>query len=137
MQDAYMIGNNATFSSAYGTVCTEDYGDCGLVLNFSDHASFTRALLDVITARVHFKISLPGWTSSKIVCLLMAGNEVKQFGQFPKHSAMTGSLASLHMFFSRITSICFIIISFLWLVIETKLWLHVKVSYCDLERYVA
>jgi hypothetical protein len=29
MQDTYVIGNNATFSSAYGTVCTEDYGDCG------------------------------------------------------------------------------------------------------------
>ncbi|KAF8970629.1 hypothetical protein BDZ97DRAFT_54254 [Flammula alnicola] len=28
-QDTYMIGNNATFSSQWGTPCTEDYGDCG------------------------------------------------------------------------------------------------------------
>jgi len=29
MQDAYMIGNNVTFSSQWDTVCTVDYGDCG------------------------------------------------------------------------------------------------------------
>ncbi|KIP02361.1 hypothetical protein PHLGIDRAFT_130785 [Phlebiopsis gigantea 11061_1 CR5-6] len=29
MQDTYMIGNNVTFSSNWGTVCTPDYGDCG------------------------------------------------------------------------------------------------------------
>jgi len=29
MQDTYMIGNNVTFSSQWGTPCTEDYGDCG------------------------------------------------------------------------------------------------------------
>lgn len=29
MQDAYMIGNNVTFSSQWGTPCTPDYGDCG------------------------------------------------------------------------------------------------------------
>lgn len=29
MQDTYMIGNNVTFSSQWGTVCTEDYGCCG------------------------------------------------------------------------------------------------------------
>ncbi|KAI0698278.1 hypothetical protein BC835DRAFT_1269232 [Cytidiella melzeri] len=29
MQDTYMIGNNVTFSSQWGTVCTPDYGDCG------------------------------------------------------------------------------------------------------------
>jgi len=29
MQDTYVIGNNVTFSSQWGTVCTEDYGDCG------------------------------------------------------------------------------------------------------------
>lgn len=32
MQDTYMIGNNVTFSSIYGTPCNESYGDCGLVL---------------------------------------------------------------------------------------------------------
>lgn len=31
MQDAYEIGNNVTFSSQWGTVCTPDYGDCGQV----------------------------------------------------------------------------------------------------------
>ena len=40
MQDTYMIGTNATFSSEYGTVCTEDYGDCGLVLDFSHQGFF-------------------------------------------------------------------------------------------------
>jgi hypothetical protein len=35
MQDTYMIGNNVAFSSEYGTVCTENYGDCGLVLDSS------------------------------------------------------------------------------------------------------
>ncbi|KAF8900151.1 hypothetical protein CPB84DRAFT_1779443 [Gymnopilus junonius] len=29
MQDTYMIGNNVTFSSQWGTPCTPDYGDCG------------------------------------------------------------------------------------------------------------
>ncbi|PSS11014.1 hypothetical protein PHLCEN_2v3310 [Hermanssonia centrifuga] len=29
MQDTYMIGNNVTFSSQWGTPCTLDYGDCG------------------------------------------------------------------------------------------------------------
>ncbi|KAF9458112.1 hypothetical protein BDZ94DRAFT_1313563 [Collybia nuda] len=29
LQDTYMIGNNVTFSSQWGTVCTRDYGDCG------------------------------------------------------------------------------------------------------------
>jgi len=29
MQDAYMIGNNVTFSTVWGTPCTLDYGDCG------------------------------------------------------------------------------------------------------------
>ena len=31
MQDAYMIGNNVTFSTQWGTTCTRDYGDCGFV----------------------------------------------------------------------------------------------------------
>jgi hypothetical protein len=39
MQDTYFIGDNVTFSSVYGTVCTEDYGDCGLVLD-SSHQGF-------------------------------------------------------------------------------------------------
>lgn len=29
-----MIGNNVTFSSEHGTVCTEEFGDCGSVLEF-------------------------------------------------------------------------------------------------------
>ena len=39
-----MIGMNATFSSEYGTVCTEDYGDCGLVFSFSHQGSTHDAL---------------------------------------------------------------------------------------------
>lgn len=29
MQDTYMVGNNVTFSTVWGTPCTTDYGDCG------------------------------------------------------------------------------------------------------------
>ncbi|KAI3614836.1 hypothetical protein WG66_003340 [Moniliophthora roreri] len=29
LQDTYMIGNNVTFSTQWGTVCTTEYGDCG------------------------------------------------------------------------------------------------------------
>ncbi|KAG1816719.1 uncharacterized protein BJ212DRAFT_1446825 [Suillus subaureus] len=29
MQDAYMIGNNVTWSNEWNTTCTPDYGDCG------------------------------------------------------------------------------------------------------------
>ncbi|KAF8628579.1 hypothetical protein AX17_005975 [Amanita inopinata Kibby_2008] len=29
MQDAYMIGNNVTHSTVWGTACTVDFGDCG------------------------------------------------------------------------------------------------------------
>ena len=29
MQDAYMIGTNATYSTVWGTPCTTTYGDCG------------------------------------------------------------------------------------------------------------
>lgn len=29
MQDAYMIGNNVTWSSVWNTACTPDFGDCG------------------------------------------------------------------------------------------------------------
>ncbi|KAI6046641.1 hypothetical protein EDC04DRAFT_1487318 [Pisolithus marmoratus] len=29
MQDVYMVGNNVSFSTEWGTVCTPDYGDCG------------------------------------------------------------------------------------------------------------
>lgn len=29
MQDVYMVGNNVTYSTVWGTICNEDYGDCG------------------------------------------------------------------------------------------------------------
>lgn len=29
MLDVYMVGNNVSFSTMWGTVCTPDYGDCG------------------------------------------------------------------------------------------------------------
>jgi hypothetical protein len=31
MQDVYMIGNNVTWSTVWGTPCTEDFGVCGYV----------------------------------------------------------------------------------------------------------
>ena len=108
MQDTYMIGINATFSSEYGTVCTEDYGDCGLVLDFS-HQGFliTHAVLDVTIVRAHSRIFLPEWTSTEIVSLLMVGIEQKRFGQSPKHSAMPGKLASLHRGFFSLSEYIF------------------------------
>ena len=96
MQDTYMIGDNVTFSSTYGTMCTEDYGACGLVLD-SSHQSwllFTHVLLDVTIARVHSKIFLHEWTSTETICLLTVGNEQNRFGQFPKHSEMKGSFVA-------------------------------------------
>ena len=36
MQDAYMVGINATYSVVWDTECTPDYGDCGCVGEFED-----------------------------------------------------------------------------------------------------
>lgn len=46
MQDVYMIGNNVTWSTVWGTPCTEDFGVCGYVsLKVDDVVSLSRVKL--------------------------------------------------------------------------------------------
>ena len=79
MQDTYVIGNNVTFSSVYGTVCTEDYGDCGLVFD-SSHQDFFHSFparcdnckgsfQDISTRMDEFKdrLFVNGWERTKAV----------------------------------------------------------------------
>lgn len=44
MQDAYMIGNNVTWSNEWNTTCTPDYGDCGCDNCFSIPAGNSAAV---------------------------------------------------------------------------------------------
>ncbi|KAK0200717.1 hypothetical protein DFS33DRAFT_1375618 [Desarmillaria ectypa] len=62
MQDTYMVGNNVTFSSQWGTVCTRDYGDCGCD---NCKGSFE----DISTREDEFRerIFVNGWELSKVV----------------------------------------------------------------------
>ncbi|KAG7443200.1 uncharacterized protein BT62DRAFT_1034528 [Guyanagaster necrorhizus] len=62
MQDTYMIGNNVTFSSEWGTVCTPDYGDCGC-----DNCKGN--FQDISTREDEFRerIFINGWELSKVV----------------------------------------------------------------------
>ncbi|PBK69336.1 hypothetical protein ARMSODRAFT_956903 [Armillaria solidipes] len=62
MQDTYMIGNNVTFSSEWGTVCTTDYGDCGC-----DNCK--GSFQDISTREDEFRerIFINGWELNKVV----------------------------------------------------------------------
>lgn len=62
LQDTYMIGNNVTFSSQWGTVCTPDYGDCGC-----DNCKGT--FQDISTRMDEFaeRIFINGWEIQKAV----------------------------------------------------------------------
>ncbi|KAK0457025.1 uncharacterized protein EV420DRAFT_534866 [Desarmillaria tabescens] len=62
MQDTYMIGNNVTFSSEWGTVCTRDYGDCGC-----DNCK--GSFKDISTREDEFRerIFVNGWELNKVV----------------------------------------------------------------------
>lgn len=62
MQDTYMIGNNVTFSSQWGTVCTTDYGDCGC-----DNCK--GSFQDISTREDEFRerIFINGWELNKVV----------------------------------------------------------------------
>ncbi|KAF8188635.1 hypothetical protein BJ912DRAFT_967980 [Pholiota molesta] len=68
MQDTYMIGNNVTFSSQWGTPCTEDYGDCGCD---NCKGSFE----DISTRMDEFKerIFINGWERTKAVWTVPQG----------------------------------------------------------------
>ncbi|KAK0216327.1 hypothetical protein IW262DRAFT_1399608 [Armillaria fumosa] len=62
MQDTYMIGNNVTFSSEWGTPCTTDYGDCGC-----DNCK--GSFQDISTREDEFRerIFINGWELNKVV----------------------------------------------------------------------
>jgi len=68
MQDAYMIGNNVTFSSQWGTVCTKDYGDCGC-----DNCLGT--FEDISTRMDEFRerLFINGWDRTKAVWTVPQG----------------------------------------------------------------
>ncbi|KAF9474514.1 hypothetical protein BDN70DRAFT_908482 [Pholiota conissans] len=81
MQDTYMIGNNVTFSSQWGTVCTEDYGDCGCD---NCKGSFE----DISTRMDEFKerIFINGWERTKAVWTVPQGfgNDTYRFPTGPE-----------------------------------------------------
>jgi len=79
MQDTYMIGNNVTFSSEWGTPCTVDYGDCGCdncqgidgVGSFKD-ISFR---MDVFAERAF----IDGWELEKVVWTVPQGFGTEEY----------------------------------------------------------
>ncbi|KAF8804202.1 hypothetical protein BYT27DRAFT_7194948 [Phlegmacium glaucopus] len=68
MQDSYMIGNNVTFSSQWGTVCTENYGDCGC-----DNCK--GSFQDISTRMDEFRdrLLINGWERTKAVWTVPQG----------------------------------------------------------------
>jgi len=68
MQDTYMIGNNVTFSSQWGTVCTEDYGDCGCD-NCKGSFQDISARMDEFRSRLFIN----GWERTKAVWTVPQG----------------------------------------------------------------
>ncbi|KAK7440953.1 hypothetical protein VKT23_016730 [Stygiomarasmius scandens] len=62
LQDTYTVGNNLSFSTVWGTVCSEDYGDCGCD---NCHLGFE----DIIVRMDEFsqKIFYNGWELDKVV----------------------------------------------------------------------
>ncbi|GLB44489.1 hypothetical protein LshimejAT787_1701160 [Lyophyllum shimeji] len=68
MQDAYMIGNNVTFSSQWHTPCTPDYGDCGC-------DNCLGQFEDVSTRMDQFKerLFIKGWDRTKAVWTVPQG----------------------------------------------------------------
>ncbi|CAK5282351.1 unnamed protein product [Mycena citricolor] len=68
LQDTYTIGNNLSFSTVWGTPCTDDYGDCGCD---NCHTGFP----DIATRMDVFKqrIFSNGWELSKSVWTVPQG----------------------------------------------------------------
>lgn len=93
MQDTYMISNNVTYSTVYGTVCTEDYGCCGWVIFFyTEFMTGFNGDLDATIAKAPSRISRLGWTSSDSACLSMAGIGQRPSGLSRKALATTRKL---------------------------------------------
>ncbi|KAJ7668688.1 hypothetical protein DFH06DRAFT_1039176 [Mycena polygramma] len=68
LQDTYTIGNNLSFSTVWGTPCTDDYGDCGCD---NCHTGFP----DISTRMEEFKerIFINGWERTKAVWTVPQG----------------------------------------------------------------
>jgi len=68
LQDAYMVGNNVTFSTVWGTPCTRDYGDCGC-----DNCG--GKFEDISTRMDEFKdrLFINGWERTKAVWTVPQG----------------------------------------------------------------
>ncbi|KAJ7270039.1 hypothetical protein B0H12DRAFT_1094145 [Mycena haematopus] len=68
LQDAYTIGNNLSFSTVWGTPCTDDYGDCGCD---NCHTGFP----DISTRMDEFKqrLFINGWELTKSVWAVPQG----------------------------------------------------------------
>ncbi|KAF9446852.1 hypothetical protein P691DRAFT_672690 [Macrolepiota fuliginosa MF-IS2] len=68
LQDTYMVGNNVTFSTVWGTPCTTDYGDCGCD---NCKGSFE----DISTRMDEFKqrLFINGWDRTKAVWTVPQG----------------------------------------------------------------
>ncbi|KAF8637158.1 hypothetical protein AX17_003062 [Amanita inopinata Kibby_2008] len=82
MQDAYMIGNNVTFSTVWRTPCTPDYGDCGCD---NCQGSFE----DISTRMDEFRerLFINGWERTKAVWTVPQGfgNETRVLEGEPLH----------------------------------------------------
>ncbi|KAJ7125148.1 hypothetical protein C8R44DRAFT_132693 [Mycena epipterygia] len=68
LQDTYTIGNNLSFSTVWGTPCTDDYGDCGCD---NCHTGFP----DIATRMDEFKqrLFINGWELTKAVWTVPQG----------------------------------------------------------------
>ncbi|KAJ7772091.1 hypothetical protein DFH07DRAFT_953374 [Mycena maculata] len=68
LQDAYTVGNNLSFSTVWGTPCTDDYGDCGCD---NCHTGFP----DIATRMDEFKqrLFINGWELTKALWTVPQG----------------------------------------------------------------
>ncbi|KAJ7647730.1 hypothetical protein FB45DRAFT_207327 [Roridomyces roridus] len=68
LQDTYTIGNNLSFSTVWGTPCTDDYGDCGCD---NCHSGFP----DISKRMDEFKerLFINGWSLTKAVWAVPQG----------------------------------------------------------------
>lgn len=83
MQDTYMVGINATFSTVWVRVCARVFAmisaDCGFRTRPAPQTTATAA---ATTATASLKISAPAWMSSPSGALLMAGSCRRPRGPF-------------------------------------------------------
>ncbi|PFH50385.1 hypothetical protein AMATHDRAFT_40917 [Amanita thiersii Skay4041] len=68
LQDVYMVGNNVTFSTVWGTPCTPDYGDCGC-----DNCKGTFEDISDRMDDYHDRFVVNGWERSKALWTVPQG----------------------------------------------------------------